>query len=181
MPLIGIDTYKILFSIVETNNPKTLVLLDQSNYLSVAEKPLLFVTLPGYTGHIELSYAPSTIITLNSDVLQLTENTDYEELADLPDGVYQIKMAVCPYDELYNKQCYLKTTNLDCRLQNILLTYDNCECIDQKDLKDKMLDIFILIQSAKAEVNLCNVSKAVSKYKTAVLKIEYLEKKLNCK
>lgn len=181
MPLIGIDTYQIQFSVLETNNAKTITLLDQSNYLTPPEKPLLFVTLPGYTGHVELSYIPRSIIVLNSDSLLLTEQCDYEDLADLPDGVYQIRMAVCPYDELYQKQCYLKTTNLDLRFQNILLTYNQCGCIEERDLKNAIVDIDILVQSAKAEINICNVERAASKYQTALKKIINLERKLNCK
>lgn len=180
MPLIGIDTYKIDFAILENNNPKTIVLLDQSNYLSVPEKPLLFITPPGYTGHIELVYNPDSIIVLNSDSLGFTDQTDYDDLADLPDGVYQIRMGVCPYDELYSKKCYLKTTKLDCKFQNLLLTYDNCDCMDERELKNQIVDLDILVQSAKAEINICNIEKGISKYKSAMKKLENLEKKLNC-
>lgn len=180
MPLIGIDTYKIDFNILETNNPKIIALLDLSNYLTVPNKPLLFVTLPGFTGHVEIPYIPRSIITLNSDDLKLTEECDYDDLADLPDGVYQIRMAVCPYDELHSKKCWLKTTNFDCQFQDILLNYENCDCLDQSKLKETILDVDILIQSAKAEINRCNIDKAVSKYRTALKKLENLEKKLNC-
>ena len=181
MPLIGIETYKIDFAILENNNPKTIVLLDQSHYLDVPEKPMLFVTLPGYTGHVEIPYVPNTIITLDSDSLKLTEECDYEELAELPDGVYQIRMGVCPYDELYIKKCYLKTTKLDCKFHNLLLSYDDCECMDEKTLKSQIVDADILIQSAKAEIGMCNVEKATSKYKIALSKLNSIDKKLNCK
>lgn len=180
MPLIGIDTYKIDFNILETNNPKILAILDLSNYLEIPQKQRLFVTLPGFTGHVEVPYKTNTITVLNSDNLKLTEECDYEELADLPDGVYQIRMAVCPYDELYTKKCWLKTTAFDCRFQNILLNYDDCNSTDKKYIEESIMKIDILIQSAKAEISRCNIERAISKYQSALKKLESLEKKLNC-
>lgn len=181
MPLIGVETYNIDFFVLETNDAKTINLVDRSNYLSAPEKPMLFIILPGYTGHVEVPYAPLSIITINSDNLKLTEECEYEELADLPDGVYQIKMGVCPYNELHSKKAYLKTTKLDQDFQNILLSYENCECLDQTILKQSIIDIDILIQSAKAEANIYNIERATSKYKTAANKLNKLEKKINCK
>lgn len=182
MPIIGIDSYSIDFVVLETNNPKTITLLDQSRYLTDAEKPLLSIIVPGFTGHVEIPYYPNTLITLTSDDVGLTEPTDYEDLADLPDGIYQITMKVCPYDELYSKKCHLKSTLLQCSYQKLLLGLDsNSSCIDNKKLKEEIIDIDILIQSAKAETNICNVEKAMFKYQAAVKKIENLNKKLNCK
>ncbi len=182
MPLIGINTYTIDFDILESNNPKKLVLLDQSNYLTYPKKPLLDVYLPGFTGYVEIPYTPNTIITLDSDSLQLTEECDYDNKADLPDGIYQIVMKVCPYDELFKKQCYLKTTQFECQFEKLLLDLDTSYyCIDVTKLKEAIIDLEILIKSAKAEVRRCNLNKGLDKYKAAVKKLNTLNKKLNCK
>lgn len=182
MPLVGPTSYIIDFAVLENNNPKTIVLLDQSSYLTPAQKPLLQVTLPGFTGSVQVPYAPNTIITLNSDSLSLTEPCDYDYTAELPDGVYEIIMMVCPYNELFNKQCYLKTTQLDVQYRNLLLNLDiNCKCLDEKKLKEQIIDADILIQSAKAECSICNIEKSMQKYRTAVKLIESINKKLNCK
>lgn len=180
MPLLGIDSYKIDFAVLESNNPKTLIILDQSYYLEDIEKPLLQITPPGFTGRIELEYTPNSIIVLNSDSLGLTEDCDYEDLADLPDGVYVIRMAVCPYDELYAKRCYLKTTRLDCMYENLLLTVDVDCMFDSQKTKNDIVDIDILIRSAKAEANRCNIEAATAKYRAAFKKLEKINKKLNC-
>jgi len=180
MPLIGIDTYNIDYYILPTNDPKTITLLDNSHYLSLPEKPLINVILPGFTGSVQFPYIPGGLITIDSDSLDLTENTDYDYTADLPDGVYQITMKVCPYDQLYNKKCYLKTTKFDEQFQQLLLCITPDCCEDQRKLKDEIVDIDILIQSAKAEVNLCNVEKGTLKYQVAVKKLQNLNKKLNC-
>lgn len=180
MALIGIEDYKIRFSVLENDNPKEIILLDQSKYLDNPEKPILQVILPGFIKPVEIEYLPNSIIVLNSDSVKLTDECDYDYLADLPDGVYQIRMAVCPYDELNYKLCYLKSTILTGRLQNLLLTYDNCNCFDIKDFQQSFLNISILIDSAKAEALSCNIDKASKKYQTALNELNYIERKINC-
>lgn len=186
MSIMGIDinTYTIDFYILDTNDPKTIILLDKSNYLFPPEKPRLFITPPGFTGDIDVEYLgqKNTIIEINSDSIGLTETCNYKQpFSDLEDGVWQIKMAVCPYEELYNKKCYLKTTQIDCRIEDILLKFDNCECVDDKDFKNRIIEIDILIRSARAEVNRCNVEGATTKFKKAVKLVNSLEKSVNCK
>lgn len=182
MPLVGINSYIIDFSVLPTNDPKKIILLDQSTYIATPKLPLIEVTLPGFTGAVQIPYTPNSIITLNSDSLGLTEPCDYDYLADLPDGVYQITMMICPYTDLYNKQCYLKCTNLQNQFRDLLLNLDiNCKCLDEKKLEEEMVHIDILIQSAIAESSVCNLQKATAKYISAYNAVQRLTKKLNCK
>lgn len=182
MPLIGIDSYIIDFLILESNDPKTIVLLDRSHYLAMPEKPMLEVTLPGFTGHIEVPYKINGITVLDSDTLGLTESCEYGGHADLPDGVYQIKMKVCPYDELFKKACYLKTQQLENKLCKLLVDYNNASgCLIDKDFRNGFLDIDILIRSAKAEIMYNNIENANQKYRQAFKKVEKLNNKINCR
>lgn len=181
MPLIGTQSYNIDFYVLESNDPKTIVILDRSNYLDQPELPLIEVIIPGFTGFVQKEYIPNGLIVLNSDSLDLTEACEYETTADLPDGVYQITMKVCPYDELYNKKCYLKTTKFYEAYQNILLNFDIADTsYNQDKLKQDIIDLDILIQSAKAEVNRCNVDRGTQKYQTALRKLLSINRKLNC-
>lgn len=179
--LIGTQTYTINFYIIESNDPKTIVILDQSNYLDQPEQPTLDVIIPGFTGSVSKEYIPNGINVLNSDSLDLTEQCEYDTTADLPDGVYQITMKVCPFDQLYNKKCYLKTTKFYEAYQNLLLNFDiTNNTYNQDELKRNIIDLDILIQSAKAEVSQCNVDKGVQKYQAALRKLLSINRKLNC-
>lgn len=181
MPLIGTQQYNIDFYIVESNDPKTIVILDRSNYLDQPEKPLLQVTLPGFTGFKHIEYIPQSINVLNSDSLDLTSPCEYDCTAPLPDGIYQITMMICPYDQLYKKVCYLKTTKFYESYQNLLLNFDIADKFHNQDqLKKDIVDIFILMESAKAEVNRCNVERGMKKYQAATRKLLSVNKILNC-
>lgn len=181
MPLIDIESYIIDFVFLEGNSRKTIDILDKSNYLDDPEKPLIAVTLPGFTGHVEVPYITGGIISLNSDNLGITSSCEYADYADLPDGVYQVTMKVCPYDELFNKKCYLRSTQLELMYQELLLNVGSCDCIDEKKTTNELIEIDILIQSAKAETSICNVQAATTKYQIAMNKVMNLTKKLNCK
>lgn len=181
MPLIGIDEFSIDFRILPTNDVKSIALLDQTNYISTPEKPLIEVIIPGFTGSVEFAYEPLTIIIITSDTLKLTYSNDQGVTADLPDGVYQIIMKVCPYGELFNKKCHLKTTKLELEYQDILRKVDiKCNCYEERKLRDDIIDFDILLQSAKAEADICNTEKALLKYNAACKKLSYINKRLNC-
>lgn len=181
MPVINITSYNIDFSILEDNNPNTLIILDKSTYLDTPEKPLLDIVLPGYTGYLEVPYKPGTISLYNSDSLTLTEPCDDGSVAPLPDGVYQVTMKICPYDTFFATKCYLKTSSFNALYEELLLNYpNNSSCFDQKQLKNEIMDIDILIQSAKAEANRCNVQRASSKYQAASDRLAFVTQQLNC-
>jgi hypothetical protein len=173
--MLNIETYEIRFSILEGNDNKVLYLLDHSKYLDAPEKPLVCITPPGYTGRIEIPYSPNSIITINSDHLQLTDSCEYEELADLPDGVYHITLKVCPYDELFCSKYYLRVNKLESEYEKFLLTYNE---IDDKVLKT-LIEIEILIKSAKVSAAYGDPKSATSKYDAAMKKINRLTK-VNC-
>ncbi len=179
MPTLETQTYNIDFFVLDTNDPKKLILVDQSTYLSIPEKPKLFIIPPGFTGYTEVDYVPNTLIILDSNKLKLTEACDINNLADLPDGVWQITMAVCPYEDLFAKKCYLKTTKLEAEYRDLLLKLDTgSSCIEDKKLKENIIDLDILIQSAKAEIVYCNIEEATQKYKAALNKIQIINKNL---
>lgn len=164
--------YKIDFAVLDTTDIRNITLIDRSVYLDKPEKPMLFITPPGFTGHVEVPYRPNTIIEIDGEDLALSEI--------LPDGVYQIRMGVCPYEELNRKICYLKHTQLDNRIRNLLLAYKGCSCMTDRQFKDGLTDAFLLTASAEASASICDIEKAAAKYRTASKTISNVEKKLNC-
>lgn len=181
MAMLGLSVYEIDFFILDNNNPKTIVIFDQSNYLDTPEKPVYGIKLPGYTEMIIVPYVIDQINIVNSNSLGLTGASCSEALADLPDGVYEITQMVCPYNELYKTQLWLKTTQLQCTYDKLLTAYDfNLCCTPRTILEKDLIHIDILIQSAKAEAKNFNAYKAQKKYAAALKALNQLQKKLNC-
>lgn len=182
MAMLSFSVYEIDFFILDNNNPKTLVIFDQSTYLEEPEKPLYSIKLPGYSEAIFVPYTPDKINIVNSNSLGLTGASCIAELSDLPDGVYEITQMVCPYNELFKTQLYLKTTKLQCLYDKLLLEQDlKLSCVPEGTLEKELIHIDILIQSAKAEAKNFNPLKAQEKYSTALLAVNQLQKRLNCK
>lgn len=183
MPVIEITSYRIDFSVLDDNNPDTIIILDKSTYLDTPQKPLIDITLPGFTGYIEVPYNYGKLSLYNSDSLSITTPTDDGSLAPLPDGVYQITMKICPYDNsnFNTSRCYLKTSQFNAAYEAVLLSYPwSNSCYDSKDISQQMVDTDLLLQSAKAEANRCNVDRASQKYQAAVKKLTFINMQLNC-
>lgn len=181
MPTLDISSYIIDFLILESNDPKTIVILDRSVYLQNPEKPELIITLPGYTGHITVPYNVENITVLDSDSLKLTEPCEYDVLSDLPDGVWHIRQQICPSDEMFTSKCYLKSTSLEEMFNLLLLSIDQrCfACMDKDVLNKSIMEIEILIKCAKLETSRCNSQQGIEKYNAAFKKLQKLKRLLN--
>jgi hypothetical protein len=168
MVLIEGQTYRIQFDIIDSQDERSIVVLDRSVYLDPPQNPILSIILPGFTGSIDIPYNPNDITIINTDALGLTDSCDYDNPpAPLTDGIYQITMQICPYEDLYCKQCYLKVSSLLNRFNKLLREIGGDCCIDMTKTNEILLDIDILINSAKAETAVCNVEQASAKYKLA--------------
>ena len=182
MPTLVEKTAYIDFFVLDSNDAKSIIILDNSVYLDPADKPLLQVILPGFTGYVNIPYNPNSYTILNSDNLDLTSSCDYSELAELPDGVYQIRMQVCPTEEFYSKKCYLKTTAFYNKYREVLLNNDIfIETYEGSKLKNSIIDAELLIETAKGYVYRCDIYNATKYYAAANKKLNSIIKKLNCK
>lgn len=182
MPLLTEQYYNIDFYVIDGNDEKSIIILDNSTYLNPADKPTLQVILPGFTGYVTIPYTPNNYTVLNSDSLDLTSSCEYSELSELPDGVYQIKMQSCPTEILYKKKCYLKTSCFYSKFQELLLNNDlTKDTYDSKKLKENILNLEILIETAKAYVQRCELENGIKSYTTATKLLDNITRKLNCK
>lgn len=181
MPVIGLSQYILDFYVLDNNNPKTLIVLDQSFYLDTPEKPTLYIWLPGEIKPYYVPYNPKAITVITSNTLGITAVQDPKDWQDLPDGVYKITLTFCPNDQFFVNKYYLKTTYLEFLYKKLLLALDKeSPCLDPETLKSSIIDIDILIQSAKAEIEFGNEAKATTKYKVAFKMLQSITRKLNC-
>lgn len=181
MSYLGIHTNTLDFSVIEDGSPKTLVILDKSTYMEEnPEKPIIEIVAPGFNIPVQIAFIPNSVNVINSSLLKLTGGSVY---ADLADGLYWITYRICPYDKVYKTKVYLKTTILEYRFENSLLTLDNSPYwkIDDPEIQQKVTEYNIAIQTAIANTEVENTTKANEYYKLANNIVNSLVSKCNSK
>lgn len=156
------------FEIIPTGNPKTLVFLDSSDYFREPERPLLEITLPGYSKYFLVNITARRLNTFNSNTIGLTDLLNNDQLVTLPDGIYTYKYKICPYDETYKVKKVFRTTLIEQELNDLFLQIENPENItfDEKLFEYRLVEIFSAIAGAQGVANK-DEKKANSFYKVA--------------
>lgn len=91
MPEVGKPV--INFQMINTNDPKILIVADYSEWLHIENQPaVLSIKLPGSKKYIQFNFVKNKFNAFNSNTLGLTcdigcNDPDY---LDLPDGIYDI-------------------------------------------------------------------------------------------
>jgi hypothetical protein len=179
----GLRKHILDFEIIPSGNPKTLVFIDSSDYFAEPEKPLLEITLPGYTKYFLVNIAARKVNTFNSNTIGLTELLNEGELVELPDGIYKFRYKVCPYDKVFKDKKSFRTTLIEKKLAEAYDKLDASDCSHQsdKDLQNSIVEIHALIEGAKIVVNKSE-KKASSFYQLANSLLDKIVNKLckNC-
>jgi hypothetical protein len=160
------------FEILDTDNTKIIVFIDASTYVDTnPEKPLLEVVLPGFNQYFLVNIAHSQVTIMNANTIGITNtfSNDYNCLSDLPDGVWEFTYRICPYDKVYIKKYVLRAAQLNKKLNLVYKQLENSDCSLKEDrkLKNKLTDINIFIETAKAYAEDCNQEKASNFYQIA--------------
>jgi hypothetical protein len=179
----GIKRHILAFEIIPTDNPKTLVFIDASDYYTQPEKPLLEITLPGYSKYFLVNIIASKINTFNSNTIGLTEILNNAKPTDLPDGAYHFRFKVCPYETVFKDKVHFRTVLIEKKLAELYEKLEATDCSKSSDneILRSIVEIHALIEGAKLVV--CHdESKANEFYQLADKLIDRATKKLckNC-
>lgn len=175
----GLHSHYLDFEVIPTGNSKVIVFLDCSDYFKQPDSPSLEITVPGYNVPFTVPIEFSKANTFNTNTLGITSRLNGSTPVDLPDGIYTYKLKIQPYNVLYRIKNFLKTDILDSLLEKV---YSSVECttdiIDNPQLKRELVDIHILLESAKANATYCNLDKSKKDYSLALKKVEKLHKNI---
>lgn len=183
--MLGTHRNYLDFEILETGNPKTLVLVDSSQYMEPPDRPLLEVFLPGFNKYLLTNVVASQVNTFNSSTLNLNPTLNINFLQDLPDGVWSFRYKICPYDYNFTDKKHMRVTLLQGKLNRLYthVSIDGCSCPTQTDvfIQKELTRIHILIEGAKSVVNIDSI-KAFKYYNLANRLIDELLEKFckNC-
>ena len=171
---------KIDFNVIETNNHKTLLVADNSNWSVIEGEPsIIEITLPGMRNPVVNYFDKKSINNFNSVNLNLNcvdNSCDELEWTDLPDGVYTICVKGSPSKYQETKH-YFRTNKARERL-DLMIINSNIGCEENKvDFRD-IMDIEMLIKSAEANIRFGDINSASRDYQLAV---KMLDKQSKCK
>lgn len=182
--MAGIHRHILNFDILDTGNPKTLVFLDESEYMEEPERPLLEVVMPGFDKYFLVNIEARKVNTFNSNTLHLTAVLKQDFLTNLPDGVWDFRYKICPYDKVFTCKKHMRMALLN---EKLVILHDkidlaDCDTKENKDLEKDLFKIYSLMEGAKAVVN-ANVKKAQSYYQLADKLVQKLLDKFckNCR
>jgi len=162
-------TNKLQFEIIPTYNCKLISLVDISIYSTDVEGATLQVQLPDREKVIELNYKPNGVTVLNSNSLQYTKVDNFDDLIDLPDGWYTLKISVCPYEMFWYEKDYYRICKLQCKYNQALLKLDlnKCENCYASDYVNKLNEAEFYMRGIIANTENNDIKGASSLYKKA--------------
>lgn len=101
-----------LNSTIEVKDTKFLTFTDLSVYNTDIEvtNPILRIVIPNFNRYVDISYTPSTVMNINSNLLYLSAVNTVDQLLDLPSGLYTITQSICPNDKVYYTYHFLNIT-----------------------------------------------------------------------
>lgn len=176
---LGIKKDELSFEILVGTNPKTLLFLDTSTYKETPERPLLEITLPGFSKYNLVNIVAGEINVLNSSLVGLNKTLGHSKLQELPDGVYTLKYKICPYDLVYLQRYHLRTTKLEQQLHEVFHKADLCNCGDEERLKRDLTDILLLLEGGRSEAALGFSDRAHDCYQKAQSLLNKIIERLN--
>lgn len=177
-------THLNIYILPETD-ARFLSIADRSIYntdLEVKETSYL-ITPPGFTYPVQFAYVPNQVLTVNTNLLNITNTSSYETLSGLPDGIYLIKQQMCPVDQLFAEYFYMRTTKLEQKLNRIRCSYKptDVNLKEATELRKTIMEIDFYITQSKAAAESCGNSViATDFYKKASHLIEDTINKCNC-
>lgn len=162
---------QLSFEILNVNSCKLLGILDTSYYSpnqTISNRTLQIIT-PFDDTPVELDYSHNAVTIFNSNNLNITNVSDFENLTELPDGLYTAKMTVCPEDKFYFEKSWYRTCLLQCKYDKafLKLNVQECQACFSPQKLESLRRAKIYMMSAKVQADNCNFKEADRMYKAS--------------
>lgn len=173
---------QLSFELINSYDCRKIILADTSIYVGVPEQGTLQVLLPDREVIVELPWTTGSVNILNSNSLKYTKVVDQEDLQDLPDGVYTIKISICPHENNWFEKDVYRICKLQCKYNQALLKLDlsKCEsCFNEQKL-EKLQTAWVYMQGVIANTENNDITKASELYTVADKILTNLLQDCNC-
>lgn len=159
--MLGIHEHRLNFSIIDELDKKNLIFLDKSTYMEQPDMPILEVTKPMFKQVFKIHIIPNQVNIINSI------NLGFDCDTTLPDGLYKLKYGVNPHTIVYKCIDYFKLSSLYEKIGNLLLTLDTCDLDSVTEIKNTIVDLYILTKAIPLNTLNGRTQLAVQQYRLA--------------
>jgi hypothetical protein len=175
----NIQKIEVDFQVLKTYDPKKLLIADTSQWSHIIDKPAIIeITLPGSkNAHVNYIDKKNTILVFNSSLLGINCGAGCEEeLLELPDGIYYIKVKGSP-DTFFKERYYMRSERLQLNLDKIYTTLGFDINRQDRETAETLWECKLLIEAADASCRRGEIPMAVDYYKSAK---RIIDSNLNC-
>ncbi len=156
----------------EISDCKTFTLIDKSVYVTPPQvtSAQYRITIPNFNAYVDVAYTPNQAITINSNILKLSNTPFQEQLVCLPSGLYIIRQSICPNDKLFIEKKYFN-------ICNELNSLSALACEALQDCKKDLSTIYKLYQNfyiAKDVIETCDECKGITLYNETLKELQSL-------
>lgn len=159
------------FDVLETNNPKKLMIGDTSiNWLTAKEHPAyLYITFPGSKKEKIFTFEKGSIIVYNSNNLGLStpSGCKKDDYLDLPDGLYKIKLQ-SSFEEIFVEKYYLKTDIMEKEIAKAIVKFALNKSTNNESFINRIFEVEWKIKVAKSFTLEGNAPMVMRYYNEAV-------------
>lgn len=166
--MLGLHEHRLDFSIIDELDTNNIVFLDKSVYMELPELPILEITKPMFNEVYRIHIRPNQVNVINSMQLGLPCDTA------LPDGIYTLRYGINPHTILFKCTEYFKLSILLEKIGKLLLSLDTYNLELHTELKNKVVDLYILVKAIPENTKAGKVQLAVEQYKSADKIVERL-------
>lgn len=167
---------KLDFQILDTNDPKVLLVADNSMWgILKGVDAIIEITIPNSTEPVTHYFGKHRINSFNSITLGINcVQNNTAVFQDLPDGVYHIVVKAAGGKE--EERYYLRTNQLRLKIDQTIINCElDCETIDE-GIADNIEKMEIYLEGAHAHLRAGNIEKAYYYYSLA----DALSEKCGC-
>lgn len=178
MPSLKLD---ILVS--PTYSKLTLGIIDTSIYPNnppIVTAPTLTITVPNF-GDVIVPFNIQDFNIYTSTNLEITSLLD--DVAPLPDGVYNIRFSIAPAVDNFIEKSFMRTEAIQEKFDKAFMTLDMMECDRAIKTQQKVAlnSIYFFIQGAIASGNECATAQANKLYQQADMMLNnFINNDCNC-
>lgn len=154
----------IYYDYEAVSDSKYLVIHNVSRYMDVAPIVNLYVTAPGYIETKELIIPADGTFAINSQNILI--NPTFQDYVDLQDGVYKLRLSVCPHDTEFVEKHILRTHIIQNKAADLLTKMD-FQGHDLTEDAARLSYVHTLLTAAKHSARVNNTKRALQLYQAA--------------